>query len=127
VVRILLVSTERASLTDLKTGLEENDARVIWAESCDSVLSMVKEEEFDLIITDKTIADIKGLECIKKLISLNPMVNSAAISFLSPGDFHEASEGLGVLMQLPVRPGKKDAKKLLNHLKNILNLTKKTN
>ena len=36
-----------------------------------------------------------------------------------PGDFHEASEGLGILMQLPVDPGKKEADQLLDHLKRI--------
>ncbi|OGP62327.1 MAG: hypothetical protein A2V65_05270 [Deltaproteobacteria bacterium RBG_13_49_15] len=45
---------------------------------------------------------------------------------LSPHDFHEASEGLGILMQLPPAPEKLDAEKLLKHLKTILILTRKT-
>jgi hypothetical protein len=54
------------------------------------------------------------------------MINCAAISSLSHKDFHEASEGLGVLMQLPESPGRDDAAKLLEHLKTILNFTKRT-
>ena len=36
------------------------------------------------------------------------MINSAAVSSLSPEKFHEASEGLGILPQLPPRPGAHD-------------------
>lgn len=125
-ISILIVSTDKDSLEDLKTGLEENSVQVSWAESCDTVLSRTKEEDFDLIITDEMLSDMKGLECIEKLVSSNPFLNCAAISSLSSGDFHEASEGLGVLMQLPAKSGKKDVEKLLEHLKNILNVTKRT-
>ncbi len=52
-------------------------------------------------------------------------MNCAAVSSLSADDFHEASEGLGVMMQLPLEPDLKDAEKLVEYLKTILNLTKK--
>ena len=67
-----------------------------------------------------------GLEFIKTVIVQKPMVNCAAVSSLLPDDFHEASEGLGILMQLPVRPGHEYAKYLLEHLKNILDLAIET-
>lgn len=126
-IRILIVSAGRLSLTDLKEGLEENNVRISWAESCDSVFAMIQHNEFDLIITDENLFDSNGLDCIKKLVSLNPMLNCASISSLSARDFHEMSEGLGILMQLPEKPGKKDAVKLLDHLNTILNLTQKAN
>lgn len=125
-IRILLASPDKESLSDLKSGLEKKDVQITWVESCATVLSKVKEENFDLIITDETLSDGKGLECIEKLVMLNPLTNCAAISALSPHDFHEASEGLGILMQLPVKPKIKDAEKLLEHLKTILDLTKRT-
>jgi hypothetical protein len=61
-----------------------------------------------------------GLEFIEKVISRKPMVNCAAVTSLLPADFHEASEGLGILMQLPARPGPEQAEKLLSQLKTIL-------
>ncbi len=125
-IRILIVSKDKDSLEKLKTGLEEKNVQISWAESCDTVFARTKEEAFDLIITDEMLSDITGLECIKKLVSSNPLLNCAAISSLSPGDFDEASEGLGVLMQLPVRLGKKDVDKLFEHLKKILDITKRT-
>ncbi len=62
-----------------------------------------------------------GLEFIKTVITQKPMVNCAAVSSLLPDDFHEASEGFGILMQLPPRPGGEHAEELLGHLKKILN------
>jgi len=126
-IRILIVSTDKDSLGSLKAGLEENNVQISWAEACDTVLSRTKEEAFDLIIADEMLSDMKGLECIEKLVSSNPFLNCAAIGSLSSGDFHEASEGLGVLMQLPAKSEKKDVEKLLEHLKNILNVTQRTN
>jgi hypothetical protein len=67
-----------------------------------------------------------GLELIEKVISKNPMVNCAVVSRLAPDDFHRASEGLGILAQLPVRPGPKEAERLLGQLNKILNLAQRT-
>jgi len=50
------------------------------------------------------------------------MINCACVSPLPPEDFHETSEGLGVLMQLPVNPGKFEAEDLLKRLKNLKDL-----
>ncbi len=71
------------------------------------------------MVTDENLGDMTGLELIESVIASQPMLNCAAVSSLSPGDFHEASEGLGILMQLPVEAGKKEADQLLEHLKKI--------
>ena len=63
-----------------------------------------------------------GLECIRKIVRRNPMINSAAVSTLMPDNFHEASEGLGVLMQLPAKTGQTQAAELLEKLKHILDI-----
>ena len=77
------------------------------------------------MVTDEQIGKTNGLECIKALVTRNPLLNCAAVSSLSAHDFHEAREGLGVLMQLPPGPGRADARKLIDHLDAILNLGKK--
>jgi DNA-binding NtrC family response regulator len=122
IIRILLVSQDRASMSAFKVGLEEDRVRTAWAESGSNAIVKIAEGRFDLVVTDENLGDMTGLEFIEKVISIKPMVNCAAVTSLLPGDFHEASEGLGILMQLPVRPGQEQAQKLLGHLKNILNL-----
>ncbi|MBC8246600.1 MAG: hypothetical protein H8E81_03365 [Deltaproteobacteria bacterium] len=84
---------------------------------------MISEKSFDLAVADENIAGASGLEFAEKLVSVNPMINCAVVSPLSSKDFHEASEGLGVLMQLPVRPDEKQAQMLIKRLKKVLNLT----
>ena len=67
-----------------------------------------------------------GLEFIKTVIAIKPMINCAAVSSFLPDDFHEVSEGLGILMQLPVNPGHKYAGKLLERLNKILDIAAAT-
>ena len=123
IIKILLVSRDKASMSAFKAGLEENQVQTAWAESGSNAIVKIAEGRFDLVVTDENLSDMTGLEFIEKVISRKPMVNCAAVTSLLPADFHEASEGLGILMQLPVSPGQEQAEKLLSRLKTILNLT----
>ena len=51
---------------------------------------------------------------------VNAMVNTAVVSPLSDEEFHEASEGLGILGRLPNEPGMSDAVELLHKLITVL-------
>jgi CheY-like chemotaxis protein len=126
-LNILLASPDKTSMAALKAGFEENNVQTTWVETGgDGALSMIAQRDFDLVVTDENLGDMTGLEFIKTVITQKPMVNCAAVSTLLSEDFHEASEGLGILMQLPVRPGPEYAKELLEHLKSILDLAIKT-
>jgi DNA-binding response OmpR family regulator len=123
-ISILLVSRNKASLSELKAGLEAYGGKISWAETGTNALSMVAERAVDLLVADEFLADMTGLDLIKMVVSKRPMVSCAVVSSLSPADFHEAGEGLGILMQLPVGPGREDARQLHGHLINILNTVK---
>ena len=109
-------------MSAFKAGLEDNQVQITWAESGNDAIAKITEGNFDLVVTDEKLGDMTGLEFIEKVISKKPLVNCAAVSSLLPADFHEASEGLGILMQLPVRPDQEQAEKLLGQLKTIMNL-----
>jgi DNA-binding NtrC family response regulator len=126
IIKILLVSQDTAAMSTFRAGLEENQVQTAWAESGNNAIARIAEESFDLVVTDENLGDMTGLEFIEKVISIKPMVNCAAITSLLPADFHEASEGLGILMSLPVRPGKEQSEKLLVQLKTILSLAEQT-
>ena len=126
IINILLVSQDKASMSAFKAGLEENQVQTAWAQSGSNALGRVAAEGFDLVVADENLGDMTGLELIENVISKTPMINCATVTSLLPADFHEASEGLGILMPLPVRPGKEQAAKLLNQLKRILNLAAQT-
>ena len=123
IIKILLVSRDKASMSAFRAGLEKNRVQTAWAQSGSNAIGRITEQRFDLVVTDEHLVDMTGLEFIEKMISKRPMVNCAAITSLLPADFHEASEGLGILMPLPVRPGQEQAEKLLSQLKTILSLT----
>ena len=48
------------------------------------------------------------------------MVNTAVVSPLSDEEFHEASEGLGILGRLSTDPGMSEASELLHKLRAVL-------
>jgi hypothetical protein len=60
------------------------------------------------------------LELVQKLLMVNAMVNTAVVSPLSEAEFHDASEGLGVLGRLPGEPEVGAAADLIERLKKML-------
>ncbi len=121
--RLLLVTPNKDSLSLLASTLSaQGSVDLSWAQSGDKALDMISDTAFDLVVTDERLGDMTGLELAAKLISINPMINCAAVSSLSPEDFHEASEGLGLMDQLPLRPDKEEADNLLQRLIDLKNL-----
>ncbi len=124
-IHILMVTSNRASLSDLAAAFkDQGNIQVSWANSGAEALEKMPKGMFDLVITDENLRDMTGIEFVGKLVMINPMMNCIAVSTLSPEDFHEASEGLGILMQLPPNPGQTEANELLQYLDNVLTLTK---
>ncbi len=123
-IRLLLATPYRKSLFELASVMEKNDdVELTWTESGKKALDMLSETSVDLVVTDEELGDMTGLEFANKLLRVNPMINCAVLSSLPSDEFHEASEGLGVFAQLPLRPVKEDAEKLLKRLKNLKDLT----
>jgi DNA-binding NarL/FixJ family response regulator len=73
-----------------------------------------------LVIIDADLPDVTPLNLVQKLLKVNAMVNTAVVSPLSDEEFHEASEGLGILGRLPNDPGRSDAGEMLHKLRMVL-------
>ena len=122
-LKLLLVGPDENSLSDLASALvEQEDVDLCRAKSGEEALGIVSNTPTDLVVTDERLLDMTGLEFAQRLLEMNPMINCACVNGLSSGEFHRVSEGLGLLAQLPVNPGKKDAKELLQHLRYIKSL-----
>ena len=123
-IKLLLATPDKESFNEFALVLAQNDdVELSWAETGQRALDMVSGTTLDLVVVDEKLGDMTGIEFIETLVSVNPMINCAAVSPLPSGEFHEVSEGLGILAHLPVQPGAKDAEdllKLLNHLKKLL-------
>ena len=124
-IHALLVSNRKTSLSEFAATLENLSVRVVWSETGNGAITTLGGKAFDIVIVDEELPDMTGLQFAKKLVSTNPMIHCAAVSSLSRKDFHEASEGLGLLMELPVTPKRAHAEELVKHLQSILNMTGK--
>ncbi len=123
-LKLLLVSPDKDSLSSLASALvEHGDVDLSWAKSGQSALEIASDTEIDLVVTDEELGDMTGLEFAGRLLSVNPMINCAPVSRLSSENFHEVSEGLGLMAQLPVQPDKERAEELLQCLRYIKDLT----
>lgn len=123
-ISILIVSSDENALLDFQSALRQHgEIEISRTESGSKALQIVSGKAFDLVVTDEFLGDMSGLAFAEKLVAVNPLINCVSVSRLSPEAFHEASEGLGLLMQLPPNPGSEDAKKMMELLKKVLNLT----
>ncbi len=122
-LKLLLVGTDKSVFSTFVSTLEEHDdVELQWADSGQTALELTANTAMDLVITDEHIGDMTGLEFAEKQISHNPMINCACVSSLSPEEFHEASEGLGILEQLAPQPGQDDADNILDKLRHVKGL-----
>lgn len=119
----LLVTPDRSTFTDLCLAIEARGGLISWAAIGHQALAILSQTPVDLVLTDETIDDMTGLAFIKRVIAVNPMINCAAGSSLSQAVYHEASEGLGLLKQLPRHPGEADGKRLMASLDQVLQST----
>ena len=123
-VHILIATPDKDSLLEFSTGFNKsNDVEFTWVMKCEEVISKINQNEFDLLLVDEMLSDITGIECLNKVVLENPFLNTAGISSLSAKDYHEATEGLGVLMQIPINPVAEDGEKLFDYLNNISKMT----
>ncbi len=120
-VTVLLASNN----SDFYSTISEYSERteIFRANSGNKALDMIANKAINLVIADESLGDMTGLEFAKKLISINPMVDCAVVSSLSSEDYHEASEGLGLVMQLPVQPEKRHVEQLLLQVNKIIQMT----
>lgn len=126
--KLLLVSPDKTSLSGLASALAEHgDVDLSWAEYGKEALDIASNNTIDIVITDEWIGDMTGLEFADRLLTVNPRINCASVSQLSPDEFHAASEGLGLMAQLPNQPGREDAERLIQSLGNLKSLLGRDN
>ena len=124
-IKFLLVTPNREPFSEFASALGKHaEVELSWAESGQIALKMLGDFPVDLVVLDEELGDMTGIEFMKKLLSVNPMINCAAVSPLPHEEFHELTEGLGVLAQLPSRPGVQKAEDLLTRLNDLKKLLK---
>jgi DNA-binding NarL/FixJ family response regulator len=122
-IKLLLVSSKQETLNEFWAALQKySDLELLRTDSGEQALKTAAQSNLDLVVVDEYLGDMTGLEFVGRLVTINPMVNCALTSSLSHDSFHEKSEGLGVMAQLPLDPGQEEAEKLVQRLRRIKNL-----
>lgn len=112
--RILMVTNKRETLETLARALKaESTVALDWADKRSVALDYVIARKPDLVVVDEYVGYLTNLEFIRQLVQVDAFVHTAAVSRLPRTTFHEVAEGLGVLAQLPPRPGTFEAERLL--------------
>lgn len=102
----LLLSAPEVSLDHAMSGTE--------------ALIAVRKASPHLVVIDSELPDFDAFDLVRELLVADAMIGTAVVSPLSEEEFHEASEGLGVLARLPVEPRGADAAELLDKLRRVL-------
>jgi chemotaxis response regulator CheB len=115
--RILLVSPNPAALAvfiqSLQAGVKDT---IKLASSAQDALELIPGAAPDLIVLDEIPGAPPDFELVRKIMHRNALINVAMISRMTEQEFHDAAEGLGILMQLPPGPGRPEAEALLSSL-----------
>ncbi len=123
----IFVSRDKNLFSNLKQVLTRNHMEIEWIDTGNKLLSRLSAHspgKPELVIIDEQLPDYTARQLVEHVITQSPMTNCVATSALPPKKFHEAYEGLGVLMQLPIKPSELDAKKIVTRLNKILGLSK---
>lgn len=115
--KILLVTSRPDQLKTFIHALDQDKELVVATVECiqDAVKS-IEESAPILVIVDDQVQGGAGLDIIRSLIGINAFIPTAVISELDDHEFHERSEGLGILFQLPLVPSEDDARILIRLL-----------
>ena len=115
-IKALLVTASPGAFAPFSTALASHGVSLDRAGSGRAALEAIAHAGPGLVVIDDQLRDLSALELVKRIVELNPFVNTAVVSAMPPEDFHEAFEGLGVLAHLPPRPGLAQAQGLLRAL-----------
>lgn len=119
-LQILLASSDMGRLALLAAGFWNlAEAELFRVKSVSEVSHILSSNTIELVVIDETLADISGLALAEQVAKNHPFVNSVLVSELPGSEFHERTEGLGVLMQLRTPLEEGQAGEVLDRLAHI--------
>ena len=118
-VKILLVSSRPKDFAEFVAALARGGGETTQVTEGRQALAQAAEDAPQVVVVDHALPDMEPLALVYELLTVNALVNTAVCSALSEEEFHERSEGLGVLLRLPLAPGGDEAERLLEALKGI--------
>jgi DNA-binding response OmpR family regulator len=123
-LKILLATPQRDLFKVLQNELASRQpADFSHAADGHSALEAVRKTAVNLVIVDEDLGDMSGVDLVRRLLGVNALINTVLVSSDAREDFHELTEGLGVLMPLPKSCGAAEADRLIEALRRLGLLT----
>jgi hypothetical protein len=117
---IVIVTNDKDRFSSLERGLRaESECRIVWENSVQGACDAASGTPPRLMIVDEEVDGLSNFEIARQIVLTNALANLGVVSSLSHDDFHEAGEGLGILVQLPPWPGENDVSNLLEAIKRV--------
>lgn len=119
---IFILATRRtAELKPFAQALEADDQVTLiqvagGQETLDTAVRVVP----GLVIVDQELDENGGQTLARQLLQVNAFIQTVILSDMDEEAFHEATEGLGVLMRLPLTPDGGDADRLLSLYRKVM-------
>lgn len=118
-MQAVIVSARKEALRDFAQGL---DADVEWAASPVDVLGQARNAPWQLVVVDALTPGMDYKTFVMNLLRVNAMLNTVVVTDMGEEDFHEDSEGLGVLCAVPAAPGREDGAQAMDRLRRVLGM-----
>lgn len=121
---LLLVSPRIGDLSDFTPTLSaQPDITLHQVNSSEDALQMAREQNPHLVIIDQEIQDKNSLDLVMELLVVNAMINTVMITSMDAAEWHEKSEGLGMMPPISDPPTEKDALALLEAFRKMPGLS----
>lgn len=126
-VNIIFVSDKKDTFSKIEKELTKHQQFTIsHVKTGEQVKQHIQEKTVDVAIVAEQLEEKAGFECIQEIVKLNPFINCVLSSPLSHDDFHEVTEGYGVLMQFSPIPTINECTAFLKKLTKIYQLAGET-
>ena len=117
---ILLVSADPSQKQSFVAELgKQSGLALVTANSLEEAIATLQAHKITLALVDDPIGAHSGLDLIRRLIQIDAFMYTAVFSNAGEEDFHERSEGLGVLAKLPYAPSPEDARRIWDVMKTM--------
>lgn len=114
---IVIVSSQPDRWIDFSKTLEkETDTLIDMVKTGAEAVDTARNKNPLAMLIDDDIQDIPGLDLVRQLLAVNAMIHLALASDLAEDQFHEKTEGLGLIMKLSPYPDVTEAHKLAERL-----------
>ena len=117
---LLLVSPRMGDLSNFTDTISaQPDIILHQVDSRKDTLRMVQEQKPHLVIIDQEIREKNPLDLVMEILVINAMINTAMITSMDADEWHEKSEGLGMMPPISNPPTEKDAHALLESFRKM--------